>query len=70
MGVSLRAYAKHRGVSDTAVMVLFSFLSKFFKLTAHNFNERNIIHYLSVGIPQTLQGAFHMIGIDKDNFIH
>ena len=56
------------GVSDAAVMALLSFLSKYFRLTSQNDNGESILQHLSLGIPQTLQGAYNMVGIDKNNF--
>ena len=58
------------GVSDDAVTALLTFLSKFFNLTCHNLEEQSIFHHLSAGIPQTLHGAFHMVGVNRDNFIY
>lgn len=58
------------GVSDTAIMALLSFLSKYFRLTSHKNNgSETILQHLSRGIPQTLQGAYNMVGINKNSFI-
>lgn len=57
------------GVFDAAVTALLSFLSKFFNLTCHDLEEQSIFRHLSTGIPQTLCGAFHIVGVNRDNFI-
>ena len=50
-------------VSDATVTALLTFLSKFFNWTSHNFEEQSVFCCLS-------SGAFHMVGVNRDNFIH
>ena len=56
--------------SDTTVTALLTFLSKFFNWTSHSLEEQSVFCCLSSGISQTLCGAFHMVGVNRDNFIH